>query len=189
MIEKLVPCISPLPSHENSSHWQRRAGRLGTAAQSGTAGEVVALDSDSVRLCGNFADLEGNSATARQFVPDVIVNAAAHTAVDKAETEPELARTLNALAPGVSAAEAQELGPGWCITPPTMCLTLVAIHVGETDKPSPLSVYGRTKLEVGIAVDKCEKHLIFRMSCVYAARGANFAETILRPRGSGTGSP
>ncbi len=144
-------------------------------------GEVGALDFDSVGLCGNFTDLAGLAATVRQVAPDVVVNAAAHTAVDKAESEPELARTLNALAPGVMATEAQKLG-AWLVHYST---DYVFDGRGsspwrETDQPNPLSVYGRTKLEGEIEVAKCEKHLIFRTSWVYAARGANFAKTILR---------
>ncbi|CAG4884351.1 dTDP-4-dehydrorhamnose reductase subunit, NAD(P)-binding, of dTDP-L-rhamnose synthase [Georgfuchsia toluolica] len=144
-------------------------------------GEIIALDFDSVGLCGNFADLAGLAATVRQVAPDVIVNAAAHTAVDKAESEPELAHILNALAPGVLAVEAQKLG-AWLVHYST---DYVFDGSGsapwrETDKPSPLSVYGRTKLEGEIEVAKCERHLIFRTSWVYAAHGSNFAKTILR---------
>ena len=82
-----------------------KGGQVGWELQRSLAvlGEVVALDFSSVGLCGNFADLAGLAATIRQVAPDVIVNAAAHTAVDKAESEPDLARTLNALAPGVLA--------------------------------------------------------------------------------------
>ncbi|MFY9328601.1 MAG: dTDP-4-dehydrorhamnose reductase [Georgfuchsia sp.] len=144
-------------------------------------GELIALDFDSVGLCGNFADLEGLAATVRQVAPDVIVNAAAHTAVDKAESEPELARTLNALAPGVLATEAQKLG-AWLVHYSTDYVFdgSGSLPWRETDKPNPLSVYGRTKLEGEVAVARSERHLIFRTSWVYAARGGNFAKTILR---------
>lgn len=160
-----------------------KGGQVGWELQRSLAplGELVALDFDSVGLCGNFTNLEGLAATVRQVAPDVIVNAAAHTAVDKAESEPELARTLNALAPGVLVAEAQKLG-AWLVHYST---DYVFDGSGsapwrETDKPNPLSIYGRTKLEGEVAVAGCEKHLIFRTSWVYAARGANFAKTILR---------
>ena len=148
-------------------------------------GELVALDFDAAqnpdRLCGDFSDLTGLAQTVRQVRPDVIVNAAAHTAVDKAETEPELARTLNALAPGVLAAEAQKLD-AWLVHYSTDY-----VFDGSGNKPrregdatAPLSVYGQTKLEGEQAVATCAKHLIFRTSWVYGARGGNFAKTMLR---------
>ena len=77
-------------------------------------GELVALDSDSTDLCGNFTDLAGLAQTVRSVRPDVIVNAAAHTAVDKAESEPDLARTINAQAPEVLAREAAQIG-AWLV--------------------------------------------------------------------------
>ena len=77
-------------------------------------GTVTALDHDSTEHCGNFANPTGIVDTVRALRPDVIVNAAAHTAVDKAESEPELARTLNATTPGVLAEEAARLG-AWLV--------------------------------------------------------------------------
>jgi len=148
-------------------------------------GELVALDFDAAqnpdRLCGDFSNLPGLVDTMRRVQPDVIVNAAAHTAVDKAEAEPELARTLNALAPGVLATEAQKLG-AWLVHYST---DYVFDGSGsqpwrEGDATGPLSVYGQTKLDGEQAVATCTKHLIFRTSWVYAARGANFAKTMLR---------
>ena len=145
-------------------------------------GEVVALDHDSAPLCGNFANPEGVAATVRAVRPDVIVNAAAHTAVDKAESEPDLARLLNATTPGMLAREAKALGA-------------LLVHYStdyvfdgsgssprrETAATAPLSVYGRTKLEGEqlIQASGC-RHLILRTSWVYAARGGNFAKTMLR---------
>ena len=97
-----------------------RGGQVGWELQRSLSvlGEVVALDFDAAQnpqgLCGSFSDLAGLAATVQAVKPDVIVNAAAHTAVDKAESEPEFARSLNALAPGVLAAEAQKIG-AWLI--------------------------------------------------------------------------
>lgn len=146
-------------------------------------GEVVALDRHGHDgLCGDLSDLDGLAQTVRQVRPQVIVNAAAHTAVDKAESEPELARLLNAQAPGVLAHEAQQLG-AWLVHYST---DYVFDGSGEQpwdedDMPAPLSVYGRTKLEgeQQILQGGC-RHLIFRTSWVYGARGGNFAKTMLR---------
>jgi dTDP-4-dehydrorhamnose reductase len=145
-------------------------------------GEVVALDAASRDMCGDFTNLEGIAQTVRAIAPDIIVNAAAHTAVDKAESEPELARTINALAPGVLAREAGRCG-AWLVHYST---DYVFDGSGdkpwvETDPTGPLSVYGKTKLEgeEAIRATGCQ-HLIFRTSWVYAARGGNFAKTMLR---------
>ena len=161
-----------------------KSGQVGWELQRSLAplGEVVALDSSSGELCGDFTDLEGIAETVRRVAPDVIVNAAAHTAVDKAESEPELARTINALAPGVLAREAKQAG-AWLIHYSTDY-----VFDGSGDKPwletdpvAPLSVYGATKLEGEqlIRQSGC-KHIIFRTSWVYGARGGNFARTMLR---------
>jgi dTDP-4-dehydrorhamnose reductase len=145
-------------------------------------GHVTALDHDSTDHCGDFANPEGIAATVRALKPDVIVNAAAHTAVDKAESEPELARLLNATTPGVLAREAAALG-AWLVHYST---DYVFDGSGtrpwvETDTPAPLSVYGRTKLEGEQLIQQSgAKHLILRTSWVYAARGGNFAKTMLR---------
>jgi dTDP-4-dehydrorhamnose reductase len=161
-----------------------KGGQVGWELQRSLAplGEMVAVDFDSTDYCGNFTNLAGLAETIRQVKPSIIVNAAAHTAVDKAETELDLARTINALAPGVIAAEAQKLG-AWLVHYST---DYVFDGSGsqawkETDAPAPLSVYGQTKLEGEQAVAaNCAKHLIFRTSWVYAARGGNFAKTMLR---------
>lgn len=161
-----------------------KGGQVGWELQRALSplGELVALDFDSTDFSGDFTDPAGLAATLRQLRPDIIVNAAAHTAVDKAESEPELARTINALAPGVLAQEAQALG-AWLVHYST---DYVFDGSGgqpwkETDLPAPLSVYGRTKLEGEqlIQASGC-KYLIFRTSWVYAARGGNFAKTMLR---------
>ena len=158
---------------------QRSLGPLGTVNALDRAGGTAL---DGQHLCGDLTDLHGLAATVRRLRPDVIVNAAAHTAVDKAESEPELARTLNALAPGVLAQEAAALG-AWLVHYST---DYVFNGSGtqpwvETDATGPLSVYGQTKLEgeQAIAASGC-KHLIFRTSWVYAARGGNFAKTMLK---------
>ena len=159
-------------------------GQLGWELQRSLAplGELIALDRHSQELCGNMADLQGLAATVQTLRPDLIVNAAAYTAVDKAESEPELARTINALAPGVLAQEARKLG-AWLLHYST---DYVFDGSGtqpwlETDTPAPLSVYGQTKLEGERLIQAaCVKHLILRTSWVYAARGGNFAKTMLR---------
>ncbi|MBH2042144.1 MAG: dTDP-4-dehydrorhamnose reductase [Comamonadaceae bacterium] len=145
-------------------------------------GNVTALDFNSQEHCGDFSNPAGLADTVRALRPDVIVNAAAHTAVDKAESEPELARTLNATAPGVLAEEAARLG-AWLVHYST---DYVFDGSGsrpwvETDTPAPLSVYGRTKLEGEQLIQQSgAQHLILRTSWVYAARGGNFAKTMLR---------
>lgn len=161
-----------------------KGGQVGWELQRSLAplGELVALDFDSKDFCGDFTNLAGLVETVNAVKPDVIVNAGAHTAVDKAESEPELVRTINALAPGALAKAAAALG-AWMIHYST---DYVFDGSGtrpwtETDTPAPLSVYGRTKLEGEqlIAASGC-KHLIFRTSWVYAARGGNFAKTMLK---------
>jgi dTDP-4-dehydrorhamnose reductase len=161
-----------------------KSGQVGWELQRSLAplGEIVAPDSGSTDLCGNFTDLAGIAATVRAVAPDVIVNAAAHTAVDKAESEPELVRTINASAPGVLAQEAKNIG-AWLVHYST---DYVFDGSGdrpwrETDAAAPLSVYGATKLESEqlIGQSGC-KHLIFRTSWVYGVRGGNFARTMLR---------
>jgi dTDP-4-dehydrorhamnose reductase len=159
-------------------------GQVGWELQRSLAplGELIALDVDSQDFCGDLTNLSGLAKSIRDVAPDVIVNAAAHTAVDKAESEPELARTINALAPGVLAQEAKRLG-AWLVHYSTDY-----VFDGSGDRPwleadmtGPLCIYGKTKLEGEEAVRSAAcKHLIFRTSWVYAARGGNFAKTILR---------
>ena len=145
-------------------------------------GELVALDFDSTDYCGDFHDLAGLANTVRAIKPDVIVNAAAHTAVDKAQSEPELVRRLNAAAPGLLAQEAARLG-AWLVHYSTDYVFDGSGNLAwrETDAPAPLSVYGQTKLEGEQLIQAGNaRHLIFRTSWVYAARGGNFAKTMLR---------
>jgi dTDP-4-dehydrorhamnose reductase len=144
-------------------------------------GNMVALGRDSQEYCGDLANLHGIRETVRQVAPDIIVNAAAYTGVDRAESEPDLARLVNATAPGVLAEEAQKLG-AWLVHYSTDYVFDGSGNVPrlETDPTGPLNVYGQTKLEGEQLIQQtCEKHLIFRTSWVFASRGANFARSML----------
>ncbi len=162
-------------------------GQVGWELQRSLAplGELVAVDSASKELCGDFTDPEGIARTVRAVAPDVIVNAAAHTAVDKAESEPGRARAINALAPGVLAGEAKKTN-AWLVHYST---DYVFDGGGEkpwleSDATAPLNVYGATKLEGEQLIQQSGcRHLIFRTSWVYGARGGNFAKTMLRLAG------
>ena len=159
-------------------------GQVGWELQRSLAplGQLIALDRHSSQYCGDLSRLDDLADTVRLTQPDVIVNAAAYTAVDKAESEPDLARTLNALAPEVLAREAAKLG-AWLVHYSTDY-----VYGGGGDEPwreddptFPLNVYGQTKLLGEHMIDWiCPRHLIFRTSWVYAARGGNFAKTMLR---------
>jgi dTDP-4-dehydrorhamnose reductase len=146
-------------------------------------GELIALDRQGEEdLCGDLSNLAGITETIEKIAPDVIVNAAAFTAVDKAESEPDLAARINTQAVQVMAEEAARIGA-------------LLVHYSsdyvfngsgsspwrETDPAAPLSVYGKTKLsgERVIIASHC-RHLIFRTSWVYAGRGKNFAKTMLK---------
>lgn len=158
-------------------------GQVGWELQRSLAplGHLTALDFDSSDYCGDFSNPAGVAETVRKLKPDVIVNAAAHTAVDKAESEREFAELLNAASVDAIAQEAEVLGA-------------LLVHYStdyvfdgsgetpwvETDRTAPLNVYGETKLAGEKAAARCTRHLIFRTSWVYAARGANFAKTMLR---------
>ncbi|APW36519.1 dTDP-4-dehydrorhamnose reductase [Rhodoferax koreense] len=161
-----------------------QGGQVGWELQRSLAplGELVALDFDSTDYAADFSRPEALAETVLAIRPDVIVNAAAHTAVDKAESEPEFARKLNATSPGVVAQAAEEIG--------ALMVHYSTDYVfdGSGSTPwredaatGPLSVYGRTKLEgEQLVAAHCSRHLIFRTSWVYAARGGNFAKTMLR---------
>lgn len=158
-----------------------KGGQLGWELQRSLAplAELVCLGRDDGADLGR-PDALGE--LVRGLRPDAIVNAAAHTAVDKAESEPDLAHRINALAPGVLAREAADLG-AWLIH---YSSDYVFDGSGsrprrESDPTGPLGVYGKTKLdgEQRIREAGC-RHLIFRTSWVYAARGGNFAKTMLR---------
>ena len=143
----------------------------------GSVGTVHAHD----RATLDLANPDALRAACRALKPDLIVNAAAYTAVDKAESEPQLAHAINARAPGVLAEEAKRLGA-------------VLVHYStdyvfdgtkrtpyvETDPVDPINEYGRSKLagEQAIGAVGC-KHLVFRTSWVYGPRGKNFLLTML----------
>ena len=155
-------------------------GQVGWELQRSLAplGELNALSKGDADL----ADLNGLRRCIQEYKPDVIVNAGAYTAVDKAESEPEKARRVNAEAVGVMAEEAKKC-QAWLVHYSTDYVfdgTKKGPYEVE-DTANPISVYGKTKLE-GEALIKqhSPKYLIFRTSWVYAARGNNFAKTMLR---------
>ena len=159
-------------------------GQVGWELQRSLAvlGQVVALARDSQDLCGEMAQPERIAATVQALRPDVIVNAAAHTAVDRAEGEPDLARLLNATTPGVLAREAQAINALLVHYSTDYVFDGSGTAARDEQAPTaPVSVYGQTKLEgeQQIQASGC-RHLIFRTSWVYAARGGNFAKTMLR---------
>ncbi|MFZ5505234.1 MAG: dTDP-4-dehydrorhamnose reductase [Pseudomonadota bacterium] len=165
-----------------------KGGQVGWELQRALAplGELIALDFDTAGdLSGDFSQPEAVAATVRLVAPDLIVNAAAHTAVDKAESEVDLARLINATTPGRIAQEAKALGAQ------LIHYSTDYVFDGSGDAPrdetaatGPLSVYGRTKLEgEQLIAASGATHLIFRTSWVYAARGGNFAKTMLKLAG------
>jgi len=159
-------------------------GQVGWELQRALAplGKVVAPGRADPTLAADFSHPEALAHTVRAVRPDVIVNAAAYTAVDRAESEPALAHTVNAEAPAVLAREAATLG-AWLVH-----YSSDYVFDGAGDRPrieaaptGPLNVYGRSKLdgELAIRASGCQ-HLILRTSWVYAARGGNFAKTMLK---------
>ncbi|MET6678383.1 dTDP-4-dehydrorhamnose reductase [Citrobacter amalonaticus] len=161
-----------------------KTGQVGWELQRSLAplGNLIALDVHSTDYCGDFSNPQGVAETVRRIRPDVIVNAAAHTAVDKAESEIEFAQLLNAISVEAIAKAAAEVG-AWVVHYST---DYVFPGTGttawrETDETAPLNVYGETKLAGEKALqENCAKHLIFRTSWVYAGKGNNFAKTMLR---------
>ena len=157
-----------------------RTGQLGWELRHKLAclGPIATVGSPEV----DFAKPERIRDAVRAASPAAIVNAAAYTAVDKAESEPELAMAINGTAPGVLAEEAKRLGS--LLVHYSTDYVYDGTKQGpwvETDAPNPLNVYGKTKLagDEAIAAVGCD-HLIFRTSWVYGARGNNFLLTMLR---------
>lgn len=158
-------------------------GQLGFELQRALAplGDVVAVGTQDC----NLADADALRALVRRVAPDVIVNPAAYTAVDKAESDEAAARAVNAVAPAILGEEGAKLG--------ALVLHFSTDYVfdgtkqgayTEDDAPAPQSVYGRTKLEgeQGLAAAN-PRHLILRTSWVVGAHGGNFAKTMLRLAG------
>lgn len=141
-------------------------------------GEIISLEKEDA----DFSRPESLRKIVQEIKPDVIVNAAAYTAVDKAEEEEALAAAINGLAPGVLAQEALKLGALLVhySTDYVFDGTKETPYV-ETDIPNPLNAYGRTKLsgEQAVQTSGCD-YLIFRTSWVYTSRGNNFLLTILK---------
>lgn len=157
-----------------------RSGQLGWELERALAALAEVVAADRARL--DLSDPEAIRRTVRETRPGIIVNAAAYTAVDRAESEPEIASRINGAAPGILAHEALRCGA-------------LLVHYStdyvfdgekgtpyrEEDAPRPLNAYGRTKLEGerAIRASGC-RHLILRTSWVYASRGSNFLLTVLR---------
>jgi dTDP-4-dehydrorhamnose reductase len=155
-------------------------GQVGWELQRALAsfGQIIAIDAEEMDL----ADADAIRRTVREVRPDIIVNPAAYTAVDKAESDPNLAMAVNGTAAGIFAEESKRLGA-------------VLVHYStdyvfdgdkvapysESDVPNPQSVYGKTKFagEQAIRASGCN-YLILRTSWVYGVHGANFVKTILR---------
>lgn len=162
-------------------------GQLGWELQRALAplGTLIALDRHSSDGCGDLTDLDGLAATVHALRPDAIVNAAAYTAVDKAESDADTARRVNAEAPAVLARAAQACG-AWLVHYSTdYVFDGEGSHFRDEDEPTgPLNVYGRTKLDGEQAIRTSgARHLILRTSWVHAARGGNFARTMLKLAG------
>lgn len=160
-------------------------GQVGWELQRSLAplGEVIAVGrGDEGGLCGDLTQPEGLAATVRRLRPQAIVNAAAYTAVDRAEQEAQTAQQVNGDAVGLLAREAAALG-AWLIHYST---DYVFDGSGqdawrEDDPTGPLSTYGRTKLDGEAQIRAASvRHLILRTSWVYGARGGNFAKTMVR---------
>jgi dTDP-4-dehydrorhamnose reductase len=155
-------------------------GQLGFELRRSLAplGRIVAVDREECDLC----DADAIRTLVRAVQPDLIINPAAYTAVDRAEAEPELATALNALAPAVLGEEARRIG-AWVIHYSTDYVFdgTSPRPYNETDATNPLNVYGLTKRDGDLTLQQCcPRHLIFRTSWVVGAHGSNFAKTMLR---------
>jgi len=141
-------------------------------------GELIAVD----RRALDLADAAALARAVREARPHLVVNAAAHTAVDRAESEPELANAVNATAPGVLAEECRHLGAA--LVHYSTDYVFGGDKAGpytEDDAPAPINVYGASKLRGERAIQAAgARHLILRTSWVYGLRGANFLLTMRR---------
>lgn len=154
-------------------------GQVGHAIQSQLKGlDCVGLTRQALDL----TNVDMIRRVIREIKPDIIINPAAYTAVDKAESEPELAYAINAIAPGVMAEEAEKLGSA------LIHFSTDYVYDGrkstpytEADLVNPMSVYGKSKLAGEDAIRLVGlPHLILRTSWVYGAHGKNFLKTIIR---------
>lgn len=156
-------------------------GQLGQELQQTLApvGEVIGAGREKL----NLAETDAIRQVINEVKPDVIVNSAAYTAVDKAESEPELANAVNGKAPGIMAEECEKLGI------PLIHISTDYVFDGsqsqpyrETDATNALSVYGKSKLAGEIAIQKaCQNYIILRTAWVYGVGGkGNFVKTMLR---------
>lgn len=145
-------------------------------------GELIALDrAGKDGLCGDLTDLEGLRRTVSIVKPNIIINAAAYTAVDNAENDKVSTNIVNAQAPRVLAEEALKAG-AWLVHYSTDYVFDGSGNNAweERDEPNPLSEYGRSKLEGERAIENSGcKYLIFRTSWVFGSKGKNFAKTML----------
>lgn len=155
-------------------------GQVGFELQRALAplGEITAVDQTEC----NLADQNAVRTLVQATRPDIIVHPAAYTAVDKAESEPELAYAINGVAPGILGEEAAKTGA----LVVHYCTDYVfdgtkQTHYTEEDAPSPLSVYGKSKAAGTQALcQQTAHHLVFRTSWVFSAHGGNFVKTMLR---------
>jgi dTDP-4-dehydrorhamnose reductase len=161
-----------------------KTGQVGWELQRSLAplGEMIALDTRSTDYCGDFLNPAGVAQTVLAIQPDVIVNASAYTAVDKAESDRANAYTINAETPAAIAQAAHKIGARLVHYSTDYVFDGSGTRPRlETDTPAPLSVYGASKLAGEQAIQTSGvSHLIFRTSWVYATRGGNFAKTMLR---------
>jgi dTDP-4-dehydrorhamnose reductase len=141
-------------------------------------GEVVAVN----RSQADLANLTELRAVIQQHKPDVIINPAAYTAVDKAETETALAHSINAEAPGILAEEAKKMGALLVHYSTDYVFDGTKdVPYAEEDTTNPSNIYGQSKLAGEQAIQSVAgDYLILRTSWVYASRGSNFLKTILR---------
>ena len=157
-----------------------RYGQVGFELLCSLAGQrqVIAVGRDEMDL----SDPDSIRRTVRETGPDLIVNAAAYTAVDQAESEPELALAINGVAPGILAEEAKRLGAALIHYSTDYVFDgSKGAPYTEDDEPRPISAYGRTKLAGERAIEAVDvPHMILRTSWIYGARGKNFLLTVLR---------